>query len=335
MLVPGTQMHFVTFGFICIELVILFYLLIYRLARPDDNRTYLNIILIILLILYNLTGGLLPDTNLPGSYFIQNAIAYGTGFITPCYFPYYVHKAFGLEKMYFHAYRGVYIFLVIPYLLFITVFALSEDLQTAKDIFVLPVLYALWVIYSIIKSIKIKYSNDFSSHESKVEIVVLFLSITPWIGLPFIDYFRLNQWIEATITNGGFLLLLALHLNRTITQIRIEHERLIESEERLMTWNEQLQQEVEKRTLELERISVEERFNYNCGHYQLTTRETEIARLVCKGYTHKQIAEELYIADRTVAKHTQNIFEKVQVSNRMELCQKLEKHNHIYVAIKK
>lgn len=90
MLLPGTQMHIVTFIFVCIEIVIFFYLLIYRLARPDDKTAYLNIILIFLLIVYNVTGGLLPDRNLPGSYFVQNVIAYATGFITPCFFPYYV-----------------------------------------------------------------------------------------------------------------------------------------------------------------------------------------------------------------------------------------------------
>jgi hypothetical protein len=103
MLLHGTQMHIVTFIFVCIELVIFFYLLIYRFGRPDDRTTFLNIILIFLLIVYNVTGGLLPDPNLPGSYFIQEAIAYGTGFIVPCYFPYYVYKAFRLEKMRFHA----------------------------------------------------------------------------------------------------------------------------------------------------------------------------------------------------------------------------------------
>src|ERR1700675_1487722 len=116
MLLPGTQMHIVTFIFVCIEIVIFFYLVIYRLARPDDKKAYLNIVLIFLLITYNVTGGLLPDPNLPGSFFIQMAIAYGTGFITPCYFPYYVYKAFGLEKMKFHAYKGVYLFLILPYL---------------------------------------------------------------------------------------------------------------------------------------------------------------------------------------------------------------------------
>ena len=111
--------------FVCIEAVILCYLLIYRMARPDDKTAYLNIILIFLLVVYNVTGGLLPDENLPGSYFIQMAIAYATGFITPCYFPYYVYKAFGLEKMKFHAYKGVYLFLVAPYILFVIVFGLS------------------------------------------------------------------------------------------------------------------------------------------------------------------------------------------------------------------
>ncbi|MGL1287729.1 helix-turn-helix transcriptional regulator [Vibrio parahaemolyticus] len=46
--------------------------------------------------------------------------------------------------------------------------------------------------------------------------------------------------------------------------------------------------------------------------------------MVYKGYSHKQIAEMLFIAERTVAKHVQNIFEKAQVSNRLELSRKLD-----------
>lgn len=91
MLLFGTQMHIATFLFTCIEMVILFYLLIYRLARPDNKATRLNIVLIVLLLIYNITGGFLPDPNLPGSYFIQESIAYGTGFITPVIF--LIHKS--------------------------------------------------------------------------------------------------------------------------------------------------------------------------------------------------------------------------------------------------
>src|SRR6266496_1565188 len=251
MLVFGTQMHIVTFAFVCIEMAILFYLFLYRLARSDDKATSLNIILIVLLIFYNVTGGLLPDPNMPGSYFVQESIAYGTGFITPCYFPYFVYKGFRLEKMRFHAYRGVYYFLVGPYLVFVAVFAITGNLDKAKDFLILPVLYALWVLYSLAKAIRFKYQNDFSSRASKEEIAILFFSLTPWLGLPFIAYFNLSQPIEAATTNTGFLLLLALHIKQNIRQLKLEHERLIDSELRLSNWNEKLQEEVNKRTKQL------------------------------------------------------------------------------------
>jgi DNA-binding CsgD family transcriptional regulator len=323
MLVPGTQMHFVTFGFVCIEILILFYLIIHRFARPDDKTTYLDIWLIVLLLVYNITGGLLPDPNLPGSYFLQESIAYGTGFITPCYFPYFIYKGFGLEKMKFHAYRGVLLFLVVPYLLFVAVFLISGYLEKAQTILIIPVLYGIWVTISIYNSVNFKYHGDFTSRKAREEIAVLFFSITPWIGLPIITYFDLGQPIEAVTTNTGFLILLALHIKRNVEEQREEHQRLIESESYLQTWNERLQEEVERRTRDLERVSAEKRVLENCTQYHLTNREKEIVRLICKGNTHKQIAENLYIAERTVAKHVQNIFEKVNVSNRMELRDKL------------
>ncbi|MGN6803792.1 MAG: sensor histidine kinase, partial [Ginsengibacter sp.] len=262
MLVFGTQMHVVTFIFVIIEVVIFFYLLIYHLARPDDNIILLNIILIFLLVIYNVTGGLLPDPNLPGSPFIQESIAYGTGFITPSYFPYYVYKAFGLEKMKFHAYRGVYFFLLFPYLLFVVVFAVSNDLNAAKNILILPMLYALWVICSLVKAIRFKYGNNTYNRDSKEEIIVLLVSITPWVGLPIIAYYNLSQATEALVSNGGFLLLFVLQLEGHIKQIRIEHDRLVESERRLLSWNTNLRNEVKKRTRELEKINEQRANNF-------------------------------------------------------------------------
>jgi DNA-binding CsgD family transcriptional regulator len=326
MLVFGTQMHIVTFLFVCIELVILFYLIIYRLARPDDTAALLDIILIALLLTYNITGGLLPDPNLPGSYFIQESIAYGTGFITPCYFPFYVYKGFGLKKMKFHAFKGVFFFLMLPYFTFVFIFFLTGNLNTAKNLLFIPVLYALWVLYAVWQAIHFKYSVQQNKRKSTEEVIVLFISLTPWVGLPFIAYFDLSQAVEAITTNTGFLLLLGFHLKRNVEQIRDEHSRLIESEKNLLNWNERLQQEVDKRTKELEKISAEERLIKNCKAYCLTNRETEIAQLICNGVTYKQIAETLFIAERTVAKHAQNIFEKVSVNNKLELCNKLEKH---------
>lgn len=260
MLIPGTEMHVVTALFVCFEIVILFYLIIHRLARPDDKKAYLNIILIFLLIVYNVTGGLLPDPNLPGTYFLQTSIAYATGFITPCYFPYYVFKAFGLEKMKFHAYKGVYLCLIFPYILFVILFAVSGKLDTAKNLLVIPVAYALWVIYSLAKALRFKYNNNFSSKQSKEEAVALFLSLTPWVGLPVIDFFNQGQAVEAATTNLGFLLLFAYQVKSHIQQTRIDHQKLAASELRLQNWNANLQIEVEKRTKALSDVN-EQRVN--------------------------------------------------------------------------
>lgn len=323
MLVFGTQMHMVTFLFICMEVAVLFYLLIYRLARPDDKNTFLNIVLIALLLLYNITGGLLPDENLPGSYYLQTSIAYATGFFTPCYFPYYVYHAFGLNKMKFHAYRGVHLFLILPYLIFVVLFVSTGNLSDAKQLLIVPTAYALCVIVTLVKAVRHKYNASFSSLAAREEMSITFISLTPWVGLPIIDYYNLGQAIEAATTNTGFLLLLALQLKQHITKVKAEHKRLIETEEQLSSWNEKLRAEVEKRTKEIELLNAEQRVKEGCLQYQLTKREQEIAALICRGSSYKQIGEHLFIAERTVTKHVQNIFDKVQVSSKLELLNKL------------
>src|SRR4051812_30385720 len=141
----NSQMQAVTFVISCIELVILFYQLMYKLARPKDKHITYNLILLSLLLIYNIAGGLLPDPNLPGSVMVQNIIAYGAGFITPCFFPFYVYKSFSLEKMKFHAYKGIFLFLVIPYLLFTTLYVYTEQLNRAKDVLGIVLLYAFFV----------------------------------------------------------------------------------------------------------------------------------------------------------------------------------------------
>lgn len=295
MLLPGTQMHIITFLFISIEVVILFYLVIYRLARPNDKTAGLNIILIFLLIFYNVTGGLLPDENLPGSYFLQMVLAYATGFITPCYFPYYVHKAFELEKMKFHAYKGVSLFLIMPYLLFVLIFALTNNLETAKNLLFLPVLYALWVIYSLVKAIRYKYQSTLTSRDSNEEITVLFLSLTPWVGLPVIDFFNLGQAVEASITNFGFLLLFALQMKRHIREMRAEHQSLIDSEKRLLNWNASLRTEVDKRTKELEKINEQRTITFVNLAHETKTPLTLITNYLEEYMSKNEVSEELAI----------------------------------------
>jgi DNA-binding NarL/FixJ family response regulator len=51
----------------------------------------------------------------------------------------------------------------------------------------------------------------------------------------------------------------------------------------------------------------------------LTPREAEIVALVTQGFRNKEIAEKLSISEQTVKNHLQNIYDKLGVSDRLEL----------------
>lgn len=57
------------------------------------------------------------------------------------------------------------------------------------------------------------------------------------------------------------------------------------------------------------------------SQYKITPREKEIILEICLGKTNKQIAESLFISLQTVKDHTHNIFQKTEVSNRVQLTQ--------------
>lgn len=60
---------------------------------------------------------------------------------------------------------------------------------------------------------------------------------------------------------------------------------------------------------------------------ELTEREVEVLRLIAKGRSNRQIAEELFITENTVANHVKNILSKTQSANRTEAAAyAIEKH---------
>jgi DNA-binding NarL/FixJ family response regulator len=52
---------------------------------------------------------------------------------------------------------------------------------------------------------------------------------------------------------------------------------------------------------------------------QLSTREREIIILIAQGYKNKEIAEKMFITEQTVKNHLHNVFDKLGVSDRLEL----------------
>jgi DNA-binding NarL/FixJ family response regulator len=51
----------------------------------------------------------------------------------------------------------------------------------------------------------------------------------------------------------------------------------------------------------------------------LTEREADVLRLVARGYSDRQISDDLFISPRTVNAHLRNMLNKTSVANRTEL----------------
>lgn len=61
----------------------------------------------------------------------------------------------------------------------------------------------------------------------------------------------------------------------------------------------------------------------------LSKRETEVLTQLSKGFDYKQIADNLFISPSTVRKHIENIYQKLQVHNKIEAIQKANKQRLI------
>jgi two-component system, NarL family, nitrate/nitrite response regulator NarL len=55
------------------------------------------------------------------------------------------------------------------------------------------------------------------------------------------------------------------------------------------------------------------------NHFGITRREMEVISAIVSGYTNKDIAQKFSLSEQTVKHHLTNIFDKVGVSNRLEL----------------
>ena len=143
-----------------------------------------------------------------------------------------------------------------------------------------------------------------------MEVIAVYLAVIPWVFLTVIAYFNLGQLIEVICTNGGFLVITVLFISKSIARARLEYQRLmhltIGGVQPLL-------------------------FQENCRLFKLTNREIEIVQLLRQGKKYQAIADKLFISELTVKKHVHNIFQKTDVSNKVELVHKLEQEQLFFV----
>lgn len=302
MTIGCTQMHPVTLAAIVIELVILGAQLALYAQRYHDRIRLGYIVLLVLLLIFNTANGLLPNPDYSIPIYIQHIIVNTTGFLIVSYFPFYFYCMFGLDKLRFIAVYGVPIFLILPYVCFFLVgLTIHGDIEfTHRYGYIASTMYSLTSLVAIGRSIRFAYRQH-RNQNLFIEETGAYMATMPWAFLAPVVYFGWGQLTETLFTNVGFLALSTFLLYRSVTTGRAEQTQL-----------ESL------RLIAMDTDAIQR----NCERHGLSPRETEIAVLLCQRLSRQEVADRLFISERTVDKHTQNIFAKANVSNRIELINK-------------
>jgi DNA-binding CsgD family transcriptional regulator len=275
----------------------------YYLLRPQDKNRLWYLLLLFLFQFYNITGGLFPDPEIEIPMPTQEMIAYGSGFLMASFFPFYFYKAFDLKSLRWHALFGVPLFLMLPYLIFfVIVYAINGNLNV--DIrfgMILPLIYAFVLLWIIFWAIRKKYEIDRDKNEHMEEIA-LYCAVVPWASLSFFGLVEGSQLMAVLFTNTGLLPITIVFIVKSVQRARSEYEQFGE----------------------LTAMGIQPNgFEETCKSYQLTKREIEIVSLMRQGLSYKRIAGNLFIAQKTVDKHVQNIYIKTGVNNKIALIYKL------------
>ncbi len=67
----------------------------------------------------------------------------------------------------------------------------------------------------------------------------------------------------------------------------------------------------------------EDHWVYFVGKYNLTPRELQVAKLVCRGFNNKGVASALDVKSSTAKTHLRSIYKKLQVANRVSVLLRL------------
>jgi DNA-binding NarL/FixJ family response regulator len=109
-----------------------------------------------------------------------------------------------------------------------------------------------------------------------------------------------------------------------------KYARIVDAIESTMAGDSPMSPIIARRTLQLIRLMPpqntvpQKTINYDQtvqDDFNLTKREVEILKLIAEGTQYNQIAEKLFLSSKTVSKHVQNIYEKLQIHSRAEAMQ--------------
>ncbi len=302
----GTQLHIITFIFLGIEMLFLLALMVYCLSRPKDKTRIRFFMLTLFFIFYNLASGLLPDDLYPIPILAQNILAYGTGIGLASYYFYYLVKELNIRKDKFFNPKTLLISLAGSFMVgFVLIYLLTQNANLSKLVFIIfPVSIALYYCMRTVQFILNK-TNDRKDHDNHHR----FLRISSYLGIifmatmPIVVAFGDYQSLNLGLVNITFVLSAIAFVKGLIYQSRMEYNALMEI-------GYYAKQKPSKEEV-VEAIAD-----------SLTHKETEVARLMLKDLTYREISKQLFIAERTASKHASNIFKKTECRSKKEFIER-------------
>ncbi|MGB3607561.1 LuxR C-terminal-related transcriptional regulator [Psychroserpens sp.] len=300
----GTSIHWTTFFYLIIDTVIVLFTL-YFSGKKTHSSFKRFLILGLLFVIYNATGGFLPTDNFPGPFIIQYIITYSVA-ITLCVFiVYYLYKEYDIVVLkYNSSIRNLAIFTSVSYIiLFLIPYFVTGSLDSARFLFTIPISVAA-IIFLFIFYRRISNPNNpnaFILRRNRLSIV----SVSSIALLPICTVIGDYQWITFTVMNLAFYAITTIEVDRYLYFIE-NNNRMYE-------------------VFALKKKQKDEAIESKIFYEDLTRREIEIALSILSELSYRNIAKDLFIAESTVSKHASNIFKKTGVKNRREFLKRFRK----------
>lgn len=253
--IPGTNIHLVLAVIILLEIILFFNNTIQYLSRPEDKGRARFLLMTLLFIQYNITGGLFIDTDLELSVISQGAIAMFSNLLLSVFLPYYIYKTLDLKKLRFFAFYGSLIFLFVPFVfLFILPLVVFNNYEQASRLYIIiPVVYGFAFMYIMTWAFLDKKRNENLSSRYKKMFYGTYVATLFWVMMPVAIFFGSGQITEHLISNFGYLIMSIIYLRINILDSRDEYESLKRSKVNLYNAKVVIEQKFKEKAEELEK----------------------------------------------------------------------------------
>lgn len=302
----NTEMVMLTFATIIIQGISLLIHLGVTIVKPYNRTNWRFMTLIILFLSYNISTGLFIDSQYNIPVFTQSIIANLCSLLLVAYFYYFLINELEIkQRKYYNVKFLATSVLTLFFTVFVSTYLISDDLFTARRLFTFTTVpIALFFCINTIKSISaIRATSPDEGPYKRLHIAGNF-GIAFMSTLPIVAAVGKYQLINNALVNLSFILIWFAYYSLLVFQARAEKTSINNDKP-------------EKKNKEL------------FYDIKLTPRELEVANYILLKMNYTEVAEVMFITNKTVSKHASNIFKKVNCNSREDFLNTYKTHKII------